>query len=175
MRRRQRPTAVLSPRRRFGLVLRGRRDRARPGRPCLRDPVPRASGAVPRAAGEHCRRARRRFAAVLPDWIGDRDVAFLGHSFGSVVAFEVALRLRLRGLQPVRLFASCRRAPSTVREDPLTSRPEMEAWARHTVADAAVHEFPGGHFFISEQMTDVIALIRNELVHQLVQPLQNGE
>ncbi|MEV0538159.1 alpha/beta fold hydrolase, partial [Kitasatospora sp. NPDC050463] len=51
--------------------------------------------------------------------LADRPLAFFGHSMGAVVAFEVALRLRERGVTPVALFASGRRAPSAVREETL--------------------------------------------------------
>ncbi|SCF06792.1 thioesterase II family protein [Micromonospora chokoriensis] len=44
--------------------------------------------------------------------------ALFGHSLGAVVAYEVALRMRDAGLpDPVRLFASARRAPSRYRDE----------------------------------------------------------
>lgn len=47
----------------------------------------------------------------------DRPLALFGHSMGAIVAFEVARRLRRAYPgQPVRLFASGRRAPSRYRE-----------------------------------------------------------
>jgi pyochelin biosynthetic protein PchC len=47
-----------------------------------------------------------------------RELAFFGHSMGSAVAFEVALRLQRAGLPaPVRFFASARRAPGRATED----------------------------------------------------------
>lgn len=47
----------------------------------------------------------------------DRPVAFFGHSMGSTLAFEVALRLEKRGVVLKALFASGRRAPSRSREE----------------------------------------------------------
>ncbi|XVS68070.1 thioesterase II family protein [Actinosynnema sp. CA-299493] len=47
---------------------------------------------------------------VLP-WL-DRPVAVLGHSMGSVVAFEVVRELESAGVPPLRLIVSGRRSPS---------------------------------------------------------------
>ncbi|WP_457031914.1 thioesterase II family protein [Kitasatospora sp. P5_F3] len=47
----------------------------------------------------------------LGDWL-DRPLALFGHSLGATLAFEVAKRLERRGVVPVALFASGRRAPS---------------------------------------------------------------
>ncbi|GAA2515686.1 thioesterase II family protein [Winogradskya humida] len=48
----------------------------------------------------------------------DEPLAFLGHSMGATVAFEVAERMRtVAGIAPVALFASGRRAPSRHREE----------------------------------------------------------
>jgi surfactin synthase thioesterase subunit len=44
-----------------------------------------------------------------------RPMAFFGHSMGATLAFEVGLRLRQTSVEPTVLFASGRRAPSTVR------------------------------------------------------------
>jgi surfactin synthase thioesterase subunit len=52
--------------------------------------------------------------AELDGALDDRPYAFFGHSMGAIVAFEVALRL---AQPPLYLFASGRRAPSTVREE----------------------------------------------------------
>lgn len=55
-------------------------------------------------------------AALLPETT--RPMAFFGHSMGSVLAYEVALRLeRDHGASPVRLFLSGRRAPSLRRQE----------------------------------------------------------
>lgn len=56
--------------------------------------------------------ADRAFEA-LAEVVGEvGEFAFFGHSMGSAVAFEVAVRLRRAGLpQPARFFASARRAP----------------------------------------------------------------
>ena len=52
---------------------------------------------------------------IMP-WL-DRPTAIFGHSMGAVLGFEVALRLRARGITPLALFASGRRAPSTFRDE----------------------------------------------------------
>lgn len=50
----------------------------------------------------------------LTEW-ADRPLTLFGHSMGAVLAYEVAHRLRERGITPLGLFASGRRAPSTYR------------------------------------------------------------
>ena len=62
--------------------------------------------------------------AVLADHIHDIlgrqpqiPLTFFGHSMGAVVGFEVARRLEADGHDPVRLFVSGRRAPSTYRDE----------------------------------------------------------
>ncbi|WP_372516396.1 thioesterase II family protein [Streptomyces noursei] len=54
-----------------------------------------------------------RIAVELRPWRG-RSLALFGHSMGAVLAFEVAQRLEN---EPVRLFASGRRAPSLHRDE----------------------------------------------------------
>lgn len=59
-------------------------------------------------------------AAIVPELDGwlDEPFALFGHSMGAIVAFEVARVLeRDRGVVPSGLFASGRRAPSTVRDE----------------------------------------------------------
>lgn len=58
---------------------------------------------IPELADEACR-------ALLP-WC-DRPFALFGHSMGAIAAFEVARRLRHRGVNPLSVFASGARAPS---------------------------------------------------------------
>ncbi|MGH3786771.1 MAG: thioesterase II family protein [Pseudonocardiaceae bacterium] len=48
--------------------------------------------------------------AGLDDYL-ERPFALFGHSMGALIAFELARRLRLGGVQPVHLFASGCRAP----------------------------------------------------------------
>jgi pyochelin biosynthetic protein PchC len=76
----------------------GRQDRRH--EPCL-DSIPALADAL---VGE------------LDGWF-DRPVTFFGHSMGASLAFEVARRLERRGTVLHGLFASGRRAPSTVREE----------------------------------------------------------
>jgi medium-chain acyl-[acyl-carrier-protein] hydrolase len=58
----------------------------------------------------------------------DKPFAFFGHSMGAMIAFELARELRRSDeLQPVRLFASGRRAPHIESEEELTyNLPEEE-------------------------------------------------
>jgi surfactin synthase thioesterase subunit len=77
----------------------GRQDRRR--EPCIDH--------VPSLAREVC--------AALGDAAG-HPLALFGHSMGASVAFEIARILEHeRGIRPVRLFASGRRAPSAFREE----------------------------------------------------------
>ncbi|WP_371482694.1 thioesterase II family protein [Kitasatospora sp. NBC_00315] len=157
-------------------------------------------------------------------------VAVLGHSMGSVVAFEVTRRLEEAGVQPVRLFVSGRRSPSAglgldlprddaeilaeLRElggipERLLARPKYResimavirtdyransryrapaaalvktpltflfaeddpyldpdaalAWRRHTAQDFRLASFPGGHFFLNEQLAAIVTVITADL------------
>ncbi|MBO4205832.1 thioesterase II family protein [Micromonospora echinofusca] len=62
--------------------------------------------------------------AVLP-WT-DLPVAFFGHSMGAILAYEVTLRLKAKRIVPTGLFASGRRAPSTVRHETNHLLPEPQ-------------------------------------------------
>ncbi|MFJ6053819.1 thioesterase II family protein [Streptomyces sp. NPDC092307] len=53
--------------------------------------------------------------ALLP-W-ADRPLIIFGHSMGATLAFEVALRLEAKGIVPLAVFASGRRAPSRHRDE----------------------------------------------------------
>ncbi|WP_299538172.1 thioesterase II family protein [uncultured Streptomyces sp.] len=57
-----------------------------------------------------------RLADVVEPWL-DKPLALFGHSMGASVAFELALRLEARGVKPVALFASGRRAPVAARDE----------------------------------------------------------
>ncbi|MFF5860724.1 thioesterase II family protein [Streptomyces sp. NPDC012751] len=52
-----------------------------------------------------------RIAEEIRPWL-DRPVAVFGHSYGSIVAFEVTRRLEAAGAGPLRLIVSGRRSPS---------------------------------------------------------------
>ncbi|MFH9138923.1 thioesterase II family protein [Streptomyces sp. NPDC017524] len=67
--------------------------------------------------------AADRIVEELAPWHGD-PLALFGHSMGATIAYEVALRLERKGLQPVVLFASGRRAPSRVRNEHIHELPD---------------------------------------------------
>jgi pyochelin biosynthetic protein PchC len=64
------------------------------------------------------------FAVLRP--ILDRPVTLFGHSMGASVAFELALRLEGAGVVPTALFASGRRAPSSLRQETTHQWPDRE-------------------------------------------------
>jgi surfactin synthase thioesterase subunit len=57
-----------------------------------------------------------RIVPELEPWL-DRPFALFGHSMGASIGFEVTRRLEELGTPPVALFASGRRAPSSVRDE----------------------------------------------------------
>jgi len=85
--------------------------------------------------GRQDRRREPSFDRIAPladaiahamDGFADQPFAFFGHSMGAIVAFEVAQRLRARlAPGPVRLFASGRRAPSTLRRETVHQRDDQ--------------------------------------------------
>jgi pyochelin biosynthetic protein PchC len=62
-----------------------------------------------------------RIAAALPRWV-DRAIAFLGHSMGAIVGYEVARRWEAQGQTIEHLYASGRRPPSRFRPSTLHQR-----------------------------------------------------
>lgn len=71
--------------------------------------------------------------------------AFLGHSFGSVLAFELSRRLLAKGRGPVRLFISGSPAPGTRVPSPLVEASDDELWkmmAQLQGTDASLIESP---------------------------------
>jgi surfactin synthase thioesterase subunit len=89
----------------------GRQDR-------LTEPVPTT---IAEFADEVCK-------ALTP--LDDRPVALFGHSMGSAIAFELALRLHDQGRPPIHLFASGRRAPTRPRNDNVHKGTDDEIVAR---------------------------------------------
>ena len=49
-------------------------------------------------------------------------------------------------------------------DDSRASAEKMEHWDSHTRSDFKLHEFDGGHFFLSEHQPDIIQLVRNALL-----------
>lgn len=49
-------------------------------------------------------------------------------------------------------------------DDPCVSPSELQAWHRLTRADFALHRFPGGHFYLNEQMQPLLATLASYLV-----------
>ncbi|MFD5268554.1 thioesterase II family protein [Streptomyces sp. NPDC058335] len=66
--------------------------------------------------------------AALGPW-QDLPLAFLGHSMGALVGFEVASRLQERGVLAETLFVSARRAPSRYRSEHVHLRTDEEVVA----------------------------------------------
>ncbi|WP_435112226.1 thioesterase II family protein [Nocardiopsis synnemataformans] len=164
----------------------------------------------------------------------EKPTAFLGHSMGAILAYEVARRLQRRGEGvPVHLFVSGRRAPSRPRReeihrrgdtgliteirrlggtdqrfldddelraiilpmlradytaietytwdpapmlecpltalvgdaDPSTTVEEASAWREQTVSGFDIRVFPGGHFFLDANRSEVAATITSALSH----------
>lgn len=171
-------------------------------------------------------------AAVLPYL--DKPIAIFGHSMGSALGYEVALRVEQRyGVRPVQLFASGRAAPhraapTTLHEDsdaallahvrslggtdsvvlehpelselllpslradytlietyrpaPTQARPidapivgflgdadpactpeEFDCWSELTSGPFESHIYPGGHFFLTDHVKDVVREIGSRL------------
>jgi medium-chain acyl-[acyl-carrier-protein] hydrolase len=47
--------------------------------------------------------------------------------------------------------------------DPSTSLEELKDWRRHTTADTVVRMLPGGHFYITESLDDVVPVVAADL------------
>lgn len=108
------PTGLLPARGRLGHLLSS----------CLPHAVTVDRGAAVRCPGRQDRHsepcvsdigelADRVVEHLLP--LDAKPLALFGHSMGAVVAYEVARRLQSKGITPLRLFVSGRRAPSRTR------------------------------------------------------------
>ena len=47
--------------------------------------------------------------------------------------------------------------------DPKVSRPQVEAWARHTAGRFTLRTFPGGHFYLQEQRAELLRTLSADL------------
>ncbi|SBT43449.1 thioesterase II family protein [Micromonospora narathiwatensis] len=78
-----------------------------------------------------------------------------------------ALRSDYRAIETYRARPDTRlRCPLTVlvgTADPLVTPDEAEAWRAHTTGPTDVRYFPGGHFYLSERMQDVLAVVTEVL------------
>jgi surfactin synthase thioesterase subunit len=61
---------------------------------------------------------------------------------------------------PAEAAVKCAITVLTGDQDPKTTIPEAEAWARHTAGAFEMHVFPGGHFFLSDQSDAVMKVLR---------------
>jgi surfactin synthase thioesterase subunit len=57
----------------------------------------------------------------------------------------------------------CPIAVLTGADDPRTVRDEAAAWQKYTTDAFALRVFPGGHFFISENVADVTGFVSEQL------------
>ncbi|WP_067824380.1 thioesterase II family protein [Nocardia inohanensis] len=48
-------------------------------------------------------------------------------------------------------------------DDPYASPAEVRAWRNHTRSDFTMHSFPGGHFYLADQVSEISDIIRGEL------------
>ena len=90
----------------------------------------------------------------------ERPFAFFGHSMGAILAFEVARRLRRRGLpQPRHLFVSGRSAP------------------RVELSDPPIHDLPREEFFAELRRFSGTPeeVLRNRELLELVEPLLRAD
>jgi medium-chain acyl-[acyl-carrier-protein] hydrolase len=85
--------------------------------------------------------------------------AFLGHSYGALVAFELAHALAARGLPlPGRLFLSGARAPHLEAREPIHGLPDGEFLARLRKYDGIPDEILRDH----DLMAIVLPILRND-------------
>jgi pyochelin biosynthesis protein PchC len=96
-----------------------------------------------------------RIAEALLPWT-DLPVAFFGHSMGAILAYEVTMRLKAAGVVPTGLFASGRRAPSTVRHETNHLLPEPQFIAE-------LHRLEG---------TEAALLADEDLLHMIMPALR---
>jgi surfactin synthase thioesterase subunit len=88
----------------------------------------------------------------------DRPFAIFGHSMGASLSYEVGVRLEAAGRVPSRVFASGRRAPSTVRDEKVHQRDDNGLIAELRRLSGTAQQIFGDE----ELMRMVLPAIRND-------------
>lgn len=146
---------------------------------------------LPGRAARHreapCRRVRDLAVTLAASLEGHQrePLAFVEHSLGALLAFEVVREMRRRGAPPpLHLFVE---TYEYVAEEPLdcpitaigglgdsrVSLEALEAWALETREPFRPHRFSGGHFYFRQADAELTELVRRTLEGDAAAPRAN--